>query len=110
LIFVINSGWKCFIVKKPSPSGQNRQKNSLKECVYVNSAQNTVPYCQKYTLQPAFSAGDFAHWTMQLNFTKMSLGIQAWSSLAVNSLSNQSTQRSLERWYWWTINSGTDNH
>jgi len=39
----------------------NRQKNSLKECVFVNWALKTVPYCQKYTLTDSFY-GDFTHW------------------------------------------------
>jgi len=34
-----------------SPSGQSRQKNSLKECV------NTVSYCQKYTPTDCFFRG-----------------------------------------------------
>jgi len=39
---------------KALPSGQNRRKNSLREYVFVNSAQNTVPYCQNYTLTDRF--------------------------------------------------------
>jgi len=41
-------------------------KNSLKKCVFVNSAlkiQNTVPYCQKYTPTDCVF-GDFAHWAV----------------------------------------------
>jgi len=43
-------------------SGQNRQKNCLKECVLrLFGTQNTVPYCQKHTLTDC-SFGYFAHW------------------------------------------------
>jgi len=35
------------------PSGQNQQKNSLKECVFVNSALKTLADC---------FFGDYAHW------------------------------------------------
>jgi len=48
------------------PSGQNCQKNSLKECVFVNLALKIKCHIVKNTLiQTAFSAiffGDFAHW------------------------------------------------
>jgi len=36
------------MIEYTKASGQNHQ-NSLKECVFINSTQNTVPYCQKYT-------------------------------------------------------------
>jgi len=43
------------------PSGQNRRKSSLKECVFINSAKNTVPYYQRYT-PTVYFFGYFAHW------------------------------------------------
>jgi len=41
------------IISKSIPVGKIAKNYSLKESVFVNSAlntQNTVPYCQKYTL------------------------------------------------------------
>jgi len=54
----ISSQW----AKSPKiqSDGQNRQKYSLKECVFVNvGTQNTVPCQQKYTLTDCFFS-DFA--------------------------------------------------
>jgi len=47
------------------PSGQNYQKNSLKKCVFVNSAlQNSKIQCHavKNILATDCFFGDFAHW------------------------------------------------
>jgi len=47
------------IVLKIKPSGQNRQKNSLKEY----GTQIIVPYCQKYIPTDCFF-GYFGHWEL----------------------------------------------
>jgi len=55
--------FKLAVAKQPCiriPSGQNRQKHSLKECVFFNSALK---------IQCIF--GDFAHWVFSYIFTHL---------------------------------------
>jgi len=46
------------------PSGQNRQKNSLKVCIFVNSALKLQCHIIKNTLLQTDFFGDFAHWVV----------------------------------------------
>jgi len=49
--------------REEQPSGKNRLKHSLKECVFVNSALKIqCHYCQKYTPTDCF----FGHFTFYL--------------------------------------------
>jgi len=52
----------CIPLSKIISSGQNRQKNNLKECDFVNSALRIQCHVSKlYTPTDCF-LGDFAHW------------------------------------------------